>query len=249
MVNYEESFKKPFTNLTKLVIGIILSFIPIVHWIARGFTIESSGLGKSKPSPKMPEWKNFGHLFIRGLLADIIFFIYALPAIIIFAVGIGITIASVFSTVAGSFLPTDFFQAVRMGQFQDGMMRQMILQNWPMLLPAILTAVPLFLLALVLLLFASFVSPIAILNYVKTNKFSEAFNFSFVCKKVCNGKYFIVWLIVIILTGILGAILSYVPVIGKAAAFFITGVIGFTLYGQVFRELDKSKEVGKGKRK
>jgi len=247
MVNYEESFKKPFTDLTKLVIGIILSFIPIVHWIARGFTIESSGLGKSKPSPKMPEWKNFGHLLVRGLLADIIFFIYALPAIIIFAVGIGITIASFFGMVAGSFVPGEFFQAVRLDQVQDGMMRQMIMQNWPMMLPAILTAVPLFLLALLLLLIASYVAPMAILNYVKTNKFSEAFNFSFVCKKVCNGKYFIVWLIVIILTGILGAILSYVPIIGKAAAFFITGVIAFTLYGQVFREL--SKEVGKGKRK
>jgi hypothetical protein len=242
MVNYEESFKKPFTDLTKLVIGIVLSFIPIIHWIARGFTIESSGLGKSKPSAKMPEWKNFGHLFVRGLLADIIFFIYALPAIIIFAIGIGITIASVFSSVAGSFLPTDFFQAIRMGQFQDGTMRQMMMQNWPMMLPGILTAVPLFLLALLLLLIASYVSPIAILNYVKTNKFSEAFNFSFVCKKVCNGKYFMVWLIVVILTGIISAILSYIPVVGKAAAFFIRGVIAFTLYGQIFRELDKGRK-------
>jgi hypothetical protein len=247
MVNYEESFKKPFTDLTKLVIGIVLSFIPIIHWIARGFTIETSGLGKSKPSAKMPEWKNFGHLFVRGLLADIIFFIYTLPAIIIFAVGIGITIASVFSSVAGSFLPTDFFQAIRMGQFQDGTMRQMMMQNWPMMLPGILTAVPLFLLALLLLLIASYVSPIAILNYVKTNKFSEAFNFSFVCKKVCNGKYFMVWLIVVILTAIISAILSYIPVVGKAAAFFIIGVIAFTLYGQIFREL--SKEVTKRKRK
>ena len=51
-VNYEEAIKKPFTDIAKLIIGIILSFIPIIWWFAKGFILESSGLGKIKPSKK-----------------------------------------------------------------------------------------------------------------------------------------------------------------------------------------------------
>ena len=101
MVNYEEALKKPFTELGKLVLGIILSIVPIVNWIAQGFIIECSGLGKIKPSKKMPEWKDLPDLFVKGFLSYLIIFIYAIPAIIVFAVTIGYAAGSLMTAFVG----------------------------------------------------------------------------------------------------------------------------------------------------
>jgi len=236
MVNYEEAIKKPFTDAGKLAIGVILSVVPIVQWIAKGFALESSGLGRTRPSPKMPEWKKFGHLFVRGLLSDIILFVYMLPAIILFLVGAGIILAPFVNALIASAIP----QEISPFKVQDtgGMMlKNLMQQNWILMIPTLIVAAPILLLAFVLFLLASYVGPIAILNYVKTNKFSEAFNFSTVFKKTLNGKYFVVWLITIILIGIISAVLSWIPFIGKAIAYFLTAVIAFSIYGQIFREI------------
>jgi hypothetical protein len=239
MVNYGEAIKKPFTDLiktenVKLTFGILLSLIPIVQWFAKGFALESSGLGKTRPSPKMPEWKHFGHLFIKGLLSDIIFFVYMLPALVIFLIGAGIILAPLASTIISSM----FTQEVSPVKDTESMMlKNLIQQNWVLLIPNLIVAAPILLVAFVLFLFASYVGPIAILNYVKTNKFGQAFNFDVIFRKTLNVKYFIVWLVTIILVGIISAILSWVPFIGRGIAYFITAVISFSIYGQIFREI------------
>ena len=76
MVDYQSAFEKPFTDIKKLLIGILFSIVPIINFFARGFILECSGLGKTKPSKKMPEWKDFGSLFVKGLLYFIITIIY-----------------------------------------------------------------------------------------------------------------------------------------------------------------------------
>lgn len=230
MVKYEEFIKKPFTDLTKLVIGIILSIIPIIHWFAKGFMIESSGLGKTKPSSKMPEWKNWGYLFIKGLASDIIFLIYAIPAILVFLIGAGYAIGSLASAFMGTVPPEV------LGETSPGVMRDLIQQNWTLVLPTLITLAPILILGFILLLIAFYLTPIAVLNYVKTKKFSGAFDFGLVFKKALTGKYFVAWLVVIILTGIVTAILSFIPVIGPAIAMFIMGVFSYSLYGQVYKE-------------
>ena len=217
MISYEKAFKKPFTDLSKLVIGIVLSVIPIVNWIPEGFAIESSGLGKAKASDKMPEWKDWGRLFTRGLLATVITLIYAIPGIIVVLIGIGIAIVSLVSTFAGA---------------MTGMS-----QNWMSLLPVLITTAPLTLVGFILILIAAYISPMAILNYVRYNKFSSAFDFGAVLKKAFTGKYFMAWLITMVFGVILGTLLSFIPIVGMAAASFIASVISFSLFGQVFKEV------------
>lgn len=219
MVDYEQAIKKPFTDIVKLLIGIVLSMIPIIHWFAKGFILESSGLGKTRPSKKMPEWKNWRDLFIKGLLSDIIFLIYAIPAIVIFLIGVGYAAASLIETYFGTVLG------------------QNIAQNWVLAIPSLIAAAPIILLGFILMLIAIYLIPIAILNYIKTKRFSAAFELNSVFKKAFTGKYFVVWLAAIIITAIITIILSFIPIIGPGIAFFITGVIAYSLYGQIYKEI------------
>jgi hypothetical protein len=237
MVNYKESIKKPFTDLTKLVIGIVLSFIPIVQWIVKGFALESSGLGKTRPSPKMPEWKNFVDLFIKGLLADIISFVYMLPAIIVFLLAIGVGLIPFIYGMIGSTALQQFTQTSQMSGKESELLKNLIMQNWHLLIPSLIVAAPILLVAFVLFLFAIYVGPIAVLNYVKNNKFTAAFDFNIIFRKTMNVKYFVVWIVTLVLIAIISAVLSWIPFIGRAIAYFLIAVISFSLYGQIFREI------------
>jgi hypothetical protein len=235
MVNYEESLKKPFTDLVKLIIGIILSVIPIINWIAQGFIIECSGVGKNKPSKNMPEWKDMLDYLVKGLLSQIIALIYAIPAIIVLVIAFGFAIGSLISTFTG-ILPEGFMSSMMANQATNGQIAQILSQNWMLALPTIITVAPLIILGLILLLIAAYLSPMAVLNYLKNKRFSKAFDFSFVTKKAFSINYFVVWLVTGVIALILKTILSFIPWIGSAIAFFISGVIAYSLFGQVFRE-------------
>lgn len=235
MVNYEESFKKPFTDLIKLLIGIILSVIPIVNWISQGFILECSGVGKTKPSKNMPEWKDIWDYFVKGLLSYIIAIIYAIPAIIVFGIAVGFAAGSLMTTFMGV-MPEGFASSMMANQASSGAIGQMLSQNWMLALPTIITVAPLILLGLLLLLIAVYLSPIAILNYLKNKKFSKAFDFNFVTGKAFKVNYFIIWLVTGVIALVLKAILSFIPFAGSAIAFFISGVIAYSLFGQYFRE-------------
>jgi hypothetical protein len=249
MVNYEEAVKKPFTDLAKLFVGIILSAIPIVNWVAQGFIIECSSLGKNKSSKKMPDWKNFGDLFLKGLLSYIIIFIYAIPAIIVFAVTLGYVASSVFPSFVG-IMPEGFISSVMAGQVapKEGI-GELISQNWMRLAPTIATVsvalVPLALIGMVLLVAAVYLSPIAVLNYLKNKSFGKAFDLGFVISKALTLKYLIVWLIAGITSMVLKSVLVSIswlgPWIGSAIAFFISSVIAYSLYGQAFKEIKSKK--------
>ncbi|MDI6826558.1 MAG: DUF4013 domain-containing protein [Candidatus Aenigmarchaeota archaeon] len=236
MVNYGEAIRKPFTDLAKLVIGIVLTLIPIVHWIAKGFILESSGMGKTKPSKTMPEWKNWGNLFVKGLLSDIILLIYAIPAIVVFIVGAEFRIMTLISGFLSSIITPELLGEMKTGEVSSEVISQIISQNWAMALPTLMTLAPVILLAFILLIIAFYLTPIAVLNYIKTNEFSEAFRLSIVLKKALTGKYFVVWIVTIIITAIAVAILAFIPVLGLAIAIFVSGVIAYSLYGQIYRE-------------
>jgi hypothetical protein len=235
MVNFEEALKKPFTDFGKLILGIILSIVPIVNWIAQGFIIESSGLGKNKPSKKMPEWKDLGDYFVKGLLSYIIIFVYAIPAIIVSVAAIGYSAVSLTTAFMGV-MPEGFMSAMMAGNLPKEQVGQFFSQNWVLAMPTLMAVAPLIILGLVLLLAAVYLSPVAILNYLKNKRFGKAFDFSFVTGKAFTVKYFIVWLIAGIIALVLKVILAFIPFVGPAIAFFVSGIIVYTLYGQAFRE-------------
>jgi hypothetical protein len=235
MVNYEEALKKPITDLGKLVLGIILSIIPIIQLVAYGFAIECSGVGKNKPSKNMPVWKDYLDYFVKGLLSVIIMVIYALPAIILFSIGVGYAAISMITTIVG-IMPQDLLNSLMAGQVAGTQLEQFFSQNWMMMLPTLAAATPVILLGLVLLLVAAYVSPIAVLNYLKNKGFGKAFDFGAVFSKALTLKYFTIWIVAGVISVVLNAVLAFIPWIGSAIAFFVSGVITWSLYGQVFRE-------------
>lgn len=87
-MDYQLAIKRPFTDLKKLIIGILLSIIPIVNFLSIGYILESAKLTLSKKN-NLPEWNNWGGLFWHGLLGLVISAIFMLPAIIVGVAGVG----------------------------------------------------------------------------------------------------------------------------------------------------------------
>ena len=237
---YEDSIKKPFTDMAKLIIGIIVSSIPLINWIAKGFIIESSGMGSTKPSKKMPEWKGWASLFFKGFAAYAIAFIYAIPAILVFLTGIGIAALSL-STTTGTLIQDGIMTSIMTGDVSAGIVRQFITENIYTLLPTIIAILPIFLLGAVLLLIAFYLTPVAVLNYLKNGKFNKAFDMEYIVKKSLTMKYLGAWIVAGVITLIVTAILSLIPLIGAQIAFFVSGVISYSLYGSALREIKNKK--------
>jgi hypothetical protein len=238
MVSYEEAIVKPFTDFKKLLIGIVLSLIPIVNFtVVSGYAIESSGVGKTKPSKNMPEWKEWGHLFMKGLGAIVVKIIYMLPAVIVITIGIGLAASDILSTLLGTVLTPEMISQIRAGETTPEQVTMMFRENWYLMLPTIMTVAPLFLLGFVLALIGSFLTPVAVLNYVKNKKLSAALHLGTVVRKALTGQYILSWLAVLSLGILLSIVLSFIPIVGPAIALFVVGIMSYSLYGQVYREV------------
>jgi len=212
------AFKKPFTDYKKLILGIALSIIPIVRWIAMGYILESSGVGKTKGGQNLPEWQDWGGMFAKGFFAFLVGLIYAIPGLILIAIVAGSLLISIF---AGG--DTGVLESLAAGD--------------PMVLFSLIAGLgPLVFIAVLYFILVGYIMPSAILHYVKGNNFGDAFNFGNVFKKAFSGAYFLAW-IVFVVTGIVaGSILQFIPIIGGAIAFFITNIIGYTLLGEAFNK-------------
>jgi hypothetical protein len=207
MLNYSVGLKRPFQDLGKLLIGIILSIIPIVNLIAMGYALECvSTVLKKKKSYALPEWKNFWRLFIRGLAAGVIGFVYALPALII----LGVLMFNMIETF-------------------------MEISDPIVIITTLLTNnAPLVLLGIILLLVSSFLTPLAVINYVKYDSFGAGFKFSEVFSKI-SPTYLLTWIITIVYSFILGAILGIIPYVGTGIASFIAMITTYTWIAEAYK--------------
>jgi len=225
MVNYNLSFKKPFSDFRKLIIGIFVNIIPIVNLISYGYILESSDIKKEEQTDIMEDWDDFGGFFVKGLLGFIISLVYSIPALIVGVVAFAVAFGPLFGQIVS--IGPERFQTMSSQEF------------FPMFLPYLLAALPLIVIVVLLILLATYVAPVAVLKYIKTDNFSEAFNFKEITKYISTGEYILAWILVVVLNLALVGILSNVPIIGASIASFITGMIGFSLYAGVMMEIDK----------
>jgi len=90
MMDFEKAIKFPMDDpawIKKVIIGAILSIIPIINFISFGYALE---LLKNVIDSKeeLPEWSGFGGKFVKGLVAVVIYIIYMLiPTIILLIFG------------------------------------------------------------------------------------------------------------------------------------------------------------------
>lgn len=95
-----ESVKFPSTDVgwvKKILIGGILLIIPIINFIIGGYYIKTLR-GSIEGKPGLPEWDDWGDLFIKGLMVAIIGFIYMLIPLIVLFVSIGGAVTAAISS-------------------------------------------------------------------------------------------------------------------------------------------------------
>lgn len=220
MVDYNASFKRPFSDWKKLIIGCLFSIVPIINFFAIGYVLRMISSTLKKDTMHLPEWNKFGNLFVKGLMTFFITILYFLPAIVIMVIAL-VPIVMTIIDMGGYTVP----EQVMMELINQEMV-SMTSFTWLMILAG------------VLMLISSYFLPIAIINYVKKNKFSKAFEISVISKKIFTGKYFLAWVLVLLLSliaSMLGDVV-YVGFVLEAFAGFIVYIIGFTLITQVYTE-------------
>jgi hypothetical protein len=238
MANYEEALAKPFTDIKNLIIGIILSMIPIVNFtVVFGYFLESSGLGKSKPSKKLPEWKDWTYLFVKGVAVVFVTMIYLIPAAIVVSLGLALTIAQIAQVLVSASVTPEFLSQLQMGTATVPEIQAVFARNWYLIMPEILRMAPVFIAGFILAVLAGYMVPMALLNYLSKKSFGAAFDISAVMRKTFNLKYLVAWIVLIVLGILVSGILSVVPLVGRAAAVFVVGVISYTIYGQLYKEI------------
>ncbi len=95
-----ENIKYPTTDsewIKKILIGGILLIIPIINFIIGGYYIKTLR-GSIEGKPGLPEWDDWGDLFVKGLMVAIIGFIYLLIPLIVLFVSIGGVITAAISS-------------------------------------------------------------------------------------------------------------------------------------------------------
>ena len=224
MVNFEEAIKRPFQDFKKLGIGALMYMIPIVNIVTIFF---SSGYGlecaktSMKKKYKMPEWDDWGNLWIKGFLGFLIGLVYSIPLAIIAALVVG---PILFKTLGGlvSSSPQAFISGI--GSIGSALI----------------------IVALIGLL-TIYIIPIAIMLFVDKGKFSDAFEFSIIFKKAFTSKYFSAWIILMIysfavsmVAGLLSAITTItviLPLIITGFANMILIITSMTIFGEVYSEV------------
>lgn len=96
MVDIKEAFTFQFKDdnwIVKILIGTVLNFIPIANLFSMGYAYLVFKKGVKKESPSLPEWDDWGDLFLKGLLLAVIAIIYLIIPGIILGIGSGITSA------------------------------------------------------------------------------------------------------------------------------------------------------------
>ncbi len=99
-MEFIEAIKRPFSDIKKWLIGCVLSIIPIVNFFSLGYQLEVGRLSLKK-NRSLPEWEDWGDLFVKGLLWFVLAFVYMLPAAIIGVIGIAIGATAFVAALAG----------------------------------------------------------------------------------------------------------------------------------------------------
>jgi len=209
-----EEIKFPGTNrdwLIKVLIGGILNIIPIVNLLSSGYNLKvmKNGIeGKSE----MPEWGDWGNLFVRGLIAFIISLVYLLIPIIVLLISLGGIVFAVLSAALSG--------------------------DMSMAIGAIGGAIGGILISLVLMLILGFLIPMALGMYMKEDNISAAFRFGEVLSRIRSvfGDYLMVFIVLIVLWFILG-LFSFLPILGFLIMIFggfYIAVVGANMFGKVY---------------
>lgn len=221
MVDYIEAIKRPFSDLRKSGLAALFIWIPIVSFFSLGYFLECAKTS-SKNKRELPEWENYKEKFIKGFLYMIISLIYALPLIGVFSI--------LFIKFVDTLFIKNSIQVLTTGDLTRIMPAIINLFLTPEIIGYIIAA-------LVLGFIAAYLVPMALILYTLNEKFSYAFNFREIFKRVLTKKYAFAWAVAGIYYTLLNSILGFVPFVGGIIASALGGITSYTIYGSVYREI------------
>ena len=221
-----KSFSFPFEDekwLSKLVIGAIVSAIPIVNFIFVGYivdTVKNVMAGLARP---LPEWVEWGEKFMKGLILFLASLVYSIPVICV-------------SILA-------FFPILAVSNAQNNQNAQEAL-GWLTSGVGILALCFLTLYGLAL----SFFLPAVLVNFARKGTFGSCFEIGEIVRVFSSnvGKYLTAWLIFLVasivvstVVGLVSSALFFIPCLGWILAWILGGVaavypglVGAHLFGQ-----------------
>lgn len=86
--------------VTKVLIGGVLNLVPILNFAATGYELQVLKKVAAAEERPLPEWRDFGNLFVKGLLVTIAGLIYAIPLLLL--VGVTALLSALSSTGASA---------------------------------------------------------------------------------------------------------------------------------------------------
>jgi hypothetical protein len=237
MVDYLEALKRPFSDMKKLLVGIILGGIPLVNLIVVGYTLVCTSLTKIKvEKDNLPEWENYGDLFMKGLIAAIIGFILFIPnSLVLFGAFETIVTSPTVNQMLGGISP-DTWNRIFAGEISEMQMQDWFAQNWTQFVPLVVSATPYIILGIIFGLVASYILPVIVLEWLKEDSFTAGFRWD-VVKKTLSMDYLVNWIVVGIFGMIMSALFSRVPLLGTGIVVFVTGVFSYTVFAEIYEQL------------
>ena len=224
MVNFGEAIKMPFQDFKKLGIGSLMYMIPLVNivtsFFASGYGLECAKTAMKKKS-KLPEWADWGNLWIRGFLSLLISIIYFIPLMILSVLFVGPLVLKMMGGILSS-NPETFLESLGS------------------------TGSAIAFLGLFALLIA-YMLPMAIMFFVDKWNFGDAFKVGAVFKKACTSKYFVAWIILVVYAMVVGwivallaaatAVIVIIPLIVMGFWNMILTITAMTIFGEVYSEI------------
>jgi ABC-type multidrug transport system fused ATPase/permease subunit len=221
-----KAFSFPFEDdewPTKLLLGLVVSAVPILNFAWTGFTIDIlKNVIAGVPRP-MPDWSDFGDKFVKGFFIWAAGFIYSLPAILIACLPLGLLLIP---AAAESSNTTDTLASVFAG-----------------------VGILFLCLLIVYVLLLSFYFPAVYINFARKGTFGSCFEVGAIIKIVSENtsKYLTAWLVSIvgaIVVGIIVMLVSIVLAFVACIGWILTWIVSsfasvylFAVYSHLFGQV------------
>ena len=222
MVDYIEAIKRPFSDLKKSGLAALLVWIPIVNFLSYGYFLECAKTSLNRKR-ELPIWDYWGDKFIKGVLSVIIKIIYAIPLILI-------SLAFMSKIIEAGIINESFIKSLETGNGMAVISKMLNVFLEP-------DVIGIFIFAVIIGILINYVIPMGVMFYVVNYRFKDIFNFKEIFKKVLTKEYFTAWLIATAYSILLMSIGNFIPFVGGLIAVTLSGITGYTIYGEVYREI------------
>jgi len=206
-----ENIKYPTNDnewIKKILIGGILLLVPILNFVCTGYYLKVIK-GSIEGRNNMPEWDDWGDLFINGITSLIITLAYSIIPIILISIII-LIVSSSGLVLAG------LFESESMGIF------------------TILFILIGSLIGFAILFIVNLIIPMSLAMFANEWSFGDAFKIREIISRIKSVFIeYVIAIIVIYILLLLVFIVAWIPFIGWAALFYVMVVTG-KIYGKAF---------------